>query len=104
MYTLTIKDGESLFGTLHINEKINSITIALRYNLKPLTVWSLFGCSRNVARVLVVTVDTGSLRDYEFHIPEKSAEECITNFLHQVDEIFYFDDMPGLVQENEMKD
>jgi len=93
MYTLTVKDGSSIFGSLHLNEKVLSITTTLRYNLKPLTVWSLFGCSRNIARVLVVSVNS---RDYEFHVPEKSAESCVHTIMQQIDDIFFFDDMPQM--------
>ena len=94
MYTLSIKDGERIFGSVHLNEKVVSITSSLRYNLKPLTVWSIFGCSRNVARVLILTINS---REYEFHVPEKNAENCVQNVLTQIEEIFFFEDMPDLV-------
>jgi len=94
---LTIGDGKKIFGTLYLNEKLLAVTSSLRYNLKPLTIWSIFGCSRNVARVLLVSVNTGTWRDYEFHVPESSADLCIENIMHQIDELFFFEDMPDLV-------
>jgi hypothetical protein len=96
MYTLTVRDGDKIFGAVHFQGKVLSITSSLRYNLKPLTVWSVFGCARNVARVLVVSINSDIWRDYEFHVPEKSAEVCIENLMQQIDDIFFFD-LPPLV-------
>jgi hypothetical protein len=39
-------------------------------------------------------------KDYEFHVPEKSVERCVQTLMQQIDDIFFFDDMPDLIQEN----